>query len=115
MNLTQKQKLKTQILNDITTLENEISILAERVQPIAPDCSLGCLIREELINNQDIDKKKLEQTTIRLKKLRYALSKINDEEYGICLDCGDDILFERLMILPESLYCVSCLNEKTLK
>lgn len=112
MTKTQKEQLKQQIFLDIENLEKEITLLEQKTQPIAPDCALGDLIREELLCAQDIDKKTLDQSLIRLQKLRFTLSKIDNEEYGVCLDCGDDILFQRLLLLPESLYCVECLNEK---
>jgi len=110
MTITQKQQLKVKIIEDINTLKNEIEILQTKTQPIAPDCSLGDLIREEHIIAQDIDKKTLNQATLRLQRLQYSLGKIDEEEYGICQECDEEILFERLLILPESLYCVSCLN-----
>jgi len=110
MTKQQKQTLKAKIIEDIKALQKEIAALNVRVMPIAPDCSLGCLIREELLNDQEIDKKTLYNAIQREKKLSFALSKIDDEEYGVCLECGEDILFERLMLLPESLYCVDCLS-----
>jgi len=112
MDKLQKQQLKTKIRDDINLLTKEIALLEEKVKPIAPDCSLGCLIREELILTQDVDKKTLDLSLQRLNKLKYALNKIDNDEYGVCLECDDDISFERLKILPESVYCVRCLNEK---
>jgi len=33
---------------------------------------------------------------------------INDEDYGICQDCGCDIGEERLMVKPYATFCVKC-------
>jgi len=112
MTITQKQQLKVKILEDIKSLGNEIKILQTKVQPIAPDCSLGDLIREEHIIAQDIDKKTLYHSAQRLDKLQFSLSQIDKEDYGVCEECDDEILFERLLILPESRFCVDCLNER---
>ena len=37
----EKETLKKKIESDIFDTENQISILEEKVKPIAPDCSLG--------------------------------------------------------------------------
>jgi DnaK suppressor protein len=37
-----------------------------------------------------------------------ALGRMADDEYGLCVDCGDDIPIERLKIRPFSLRCVPC-------
>ncbi|OFW55004.1 MAG: hypothetical protein A2V75_09355 [Actinobacteria bacterium RBG_16_70_17] len=37
-----------------------------------------------------------------------ALARINEGQYGVCLDCGRDIGADRLASRPESVYCVEC-------
>ena len=37
-----------------------------------------------------------------------ALMKIQNETYGICQDCGDEIPFSRLEALPYTRYCGPC-------
>lgn len=46
-----------------------------------------------------------------VKKLSQALEKIDDDEFGICEDCGEDIKFERLMARPTAELCISCKDE----
>jgi len=50
----------------------------------------------------------LNKATSRLKKLHYISTKIDEDNYGICLECDEAIDVRRLMIVPESLYCVGC-------
>ena len=33
------------------------------------------------------------------------------EDYGICTECEEEIVFDRLMLLPESTHCVACKQE----
>ena len=40
-----------------------------------------------------------------------ALHRIDNGSYGSCATCGDDISHERLSVMPETLYCVSCRRE----
>ena len=47
--------------------------------------------------------------------LNSALDRIQAGVYGICIDCGDDIGFERLSAYPTAKRCIKCqsLHEKT--
>lgn len=47
-----------------------------------------------------------------LEKVVRALEAIQNDEYGRCLECGKDIPFERLEVVPTSLYCVEHSPEK---
>jgi RNA polymerase-binding protein DksA len=40
--------------------------------------------------------------------LSHALAKIDDDTYGKCEICGEDILPERLEALPYTTFCVQC-------
>ncbi|MDP1648891.1 MAG: TraR/DksA C4-type zinc finger protein [Rubrivivax sp.] len=44
-----------------------------------------------------------------------ALARVHDDDYGLCVDCGAGIPFDRLKIEPHALRCVACeaLREKT--
>lgn len=37
-----------------------------------------------------------------------ALQRIADGTYGRCLRCSTDIAFGRLLVMPETTYCISC-------
>jgi RNA polymerase-binding transcription factor DksA len=41
-------------------------------------------------------------------RIRAALKRIRDGEYGICVRCGDDISAERLDVLPDAPLCKNC-------
>lgn len=44
-------------------------------------------------------------------RIRAALQRIRDQEYGYCARCGDDISPERLNILPDTPLCRSCADQ----
>ncbi len=51
----------------------------------------------------------MERKSRELRKIDDLLYRIrNDEEFGLCEECGEPIPMERLMILPEATYCVPC-------
>ena len=44
----------------------------------------------------------------RARRLRIALTRLEDGEYGVCADCGGPIAPKRLAALPDTTNCVAC-------
>ncbi len=44
----------------------------------------------------------------RVKRLSMALDRLNEGEYGICMECDETISPARLHVMPEVLTCVRC-------
>ena len=51
----------------------------------------------------------------KITQINDALHKIEDNTYGLCEDCGDDIPEKRLMANPHFLTCVTCAEERELE
>lgn len=111
--MTQEQinQLKNKIIEDMKAMENEIEGLKEKIRPIAPDCSLGRLTRQEMIQEQQVNEHAMHAAEIRVNRLKYSLGKVDKEGYGVCAECEDEIVFGRLILLPESTHCVACISE----
>ena len=45
------------------------------------------------------------------KKLKQALEKMSEDEYGICVECDEDISFKRLLARPTADLCIACKDE----
>jgi RNA polymerase-binding transcription factor DksA len=41
-----------------------------------------------------------------------ALDRIENGTYGHCATCGDGIPYERLSVVPETVYCVNCRRDR---
>jgi len=108
--MTQKEKdtLKKKIEEDILLTQDQITILEEKVKPIAPDCSLGRLTRLEVMGEQDVNNKILDESGVKLTRLKNALLRIDKPMFGICIECEEEIGFGRMSIRPESVRCVEC-------
>ena len=100
--------LKELISNNIVELEKEIMELKELTRPIAPENAIGRVSRMDAINNKSINEAALRKSEERYKKLKYALSRIDEESFGLCDRCGTAIRPGRLLLMPESNYCVRC-------
>ena len=47
-----------------------------------------------------------------IKKIRQSLKDIENGEYGICEDCGEDISIERLKARPVTSLCIGCKTKR---
>jgi len=110
MTPTQKEEIQHQIQKELTALDEQIALLVEKAKPIAPDCSLGRLTRMEAMNEQEVNQRILEENHLRQTRLRNALSRVDSEMFGICIECEEAIGFERMRIRPESVRCIACAN-----
>lgn len=70
--------------------------------------SVGRLSRMDAMQQQAMAQANERQRALDLQRIESALQRIKEDEYGYCLECGDDIPEERLRIDPAALYCVSC-------
>lgn len=43
-----------------------------------------------------------------LEKIDHALKKLEENTYGVCEDCGNEISEQRLKALPFAVHCVEC-------
>lgn len=47
-----------------------------------------------------------------IKKINQALQRIEDSDFGICQDCGDDISIPRLKARPMTTLCINCKSKQ---
>lgn len=109
MNDKQKQDFKQYAREEIERLKEEIPYLKERLKPVEPDVSIGRLSRMDNIQNQSVVKTQLSRAQVRMVRLEEALKRVDeDEDFGLCVDCGDPIPMARLKAMPETELCVDC-------
>ncbi|NNC84382.1 MAG: hypothetical protein HKN79_12475 [Flavobacteriales bacterium] len=107
-----KSELKDLILSTIEEVKEEIKELKELTKPIAPENAIGRVSRMDAINNKSINEAALRQTEVKLRKLETALEKVGEEFFGLCGACGQEIPVGRLMLMPESVFCVQCAERR---
>jgi DnaK suppressor protein len=103
-----KTEIKQKLLEEILRTKLLIEEYQELTKPVAPDVAIGRISRMDAINNKSITEAALRQSEEKLVNLQRVLSKIDEKDFGICLKCHKQIPFGRLLIRPESLYCVNC-------
>jgi RNA polymerase-binding protein DksA len=63
----------------------------------------------------DLEQADITRDLSELRGLEAARERFKDGSYGVCMDCGGDIGFERLKAFPAAVRCVQCQerHEKT--
>jgi DnaK suppressor protein len=103
-------KIKEKIQLDIAKLAIEIKGLEEKTAPIEPDVSLGRLTRMEALNEKSINDAILERSRVQLTQLEGALSRIDRDDFGLCIECDEEIALDRLYLIPQTLKCMECVE-----
>lgn len=107
MQITTKEIAKI-IKKELKETENSILVLKELTKPIAPDSAIGRVSRMDSINNKSINDAVLRKAEIKLSGLKYALNRINDDDFGLCARCEQPIPLGRIMLVPHSRFCAHC-------
>ena len=47
-----------------------------------------------------------------MRDIEAALQRIKNGEYGVCIDCGEDVTFPRLMAYPTAKRCIVCQEQR---
>jgi len=100
--------LKKQILMLIEKSQSDIIDMENNTQPVKPENSLGRISRMDAINNKSVMESALRNKRRKLAKLKTALTHIDDENFGMCTSCKNEIQIKRLLFMPESDKCVRC-------
>jgi DnaK suppressor protein len=69
---------------------------------------VGRLSRQDALQSQALSVAALERHRAEIARLRAALARIDEGEYGWCGECGCAIPQGRLEIDPAADYCVDC-------
>ena len=98
-----KKELK-KILNAIKKIET-IPKIVELDQQL-----IGRLSRMDSIIDKKMSVAKLERQKLRLKQLEESLKNLENEDFGVCIDCGEDIEFKRIKSNPVVKKCFDCMK-----
>jgi DnaK suppressor protein len=106
---SQKNQLKKLLESQLVDLKKQIALSAESSKIVSLDQTMmGRVSRIDAIQQQKIALASFERDKQHFHKLEIALKNIDDEDFGYCIECDESISFSRLMIKPESTFCVAC-------
>ena len=108
MKRANKILLKKKIAEKISETTFKVRDYKKLNEPMAPDNAIGRVSRMDAINNRSVLNAALKKAELKLKKLKIVQKEIEKKEFGLCINCNQEIPVARLIIVPESKKCVHC-------
>ena len=82
---------------------------AESSAPVELDQQVqGRLSRMDALQGQEMAKATAERRKLEMAQIDAALKRIDEDEYGFCVACGEEIAEKRLELNPAIARCVDC-------
>jgi len=118
MMMTFSKAALTQFKKQLEAMKSEtIEISALTVEARAPvtldQSMVGRLSRMDALQGQAMQLELERRREIELKRIQAALDRIDDEIFGECLRCGENISPQRLQQDPTAPICIDCARGQT--
>ncbi len=112
--LTSKQtkEINQKLLSLREELADMLSNSLESSKPVGLDQPIGRLSRMDALQQQSMTQASRRAAEVRISKINNALSRINNDNYGYCLECEEEIGYARLQANPEAPFCLDCQSGK---
>ena len=106
--MNHNEELRQLIEEEIHKTEQKITEYEELTQPVGPENAIGRVSRMDAIHNKSVVEAALREAQSKLAALKHALTKVDSPDFGICQRCKKPIPPKRLLLMPQSPYCVHC-------
>jgi DnaK suppressor protein len=109
LNQQQIEELRSMLISSQQALEEQMLSAGSSTKPVTLDQqSVGRVSRIDAIQQQQMAIANQQQADQLLKRIEFALLRIDNEEYGTCLQCEEPIAFARLQAQPYASLCIDC-------
>jgi DnaK suppressor protein len=106
-------------MNDAAVRETLVKLKAElasfseisedaRATVMLDQQAVGRLSRMDALQGQAMAQASERQRRADIQRIEAALKRLDDGEYGYCVDCGEDIAAKRLEVDPAAAFCIRC-------
>ncbi len=103
------KEMKSRLLEMQSELADETQRGTEGTKTVMLDQqSVGRLSRMDAIQNQAIAQAAQARREQLKNRIQSALARIEEDEFGYCVECGDEIAPKRLDLDPTTTICVTC-------
>lgn len=79
-----------------------------RAAVVLDQTSVGRLSRMDAMQQQAMANATSQRRKVKITQAKAALQRINEAEFGYCMECGDDIAPKRLEHNPSVSTCITC-------
>ena len=108
MTKNEKGVIEARLLEEIKKTKKSILDYKELTKPISPENAIGRISRMDAINNKSVAEAALRQAETKLKNLQLVHANIESKDFGLCQKCRKSIPLGRILLMPQSRYCVNC-------
>ena len=106
-------------MNDAAVRETLVKLKAElesfseisedaRATVMLDQQAVGRLSRMDALQGQAMAQASERQRRADIQRIEAALKRLDDGEYGYCVDCGEAIAAKRLEVDPAAAFCIRC-------
>ncbi|XYK81072.1 MAG: TraR/DksA family transcriptional regulator [Labrenzia sp.] len=106
-------------MNDAAVRETLVKLKAElesfseisedaRATVMLDQQAVGRLSRMDALQGQAMAQASERQRRADIQRIEAALKRLDDGDYGYCVDCGEDIAAKRLEVDPAAAFCIRC-------
>jgi len=98
---------REELLHDAEVTEKERGVV------VLDQTSVGRLSRMDALQNQAMQQETARRREVELKRIDAALQRLEEDEFGYCVACGEEIPPKRLDMDPANPVCVDCAQKTT--
>ncbi len=103
-----KAAFMTALHEELEKTRSAIIDLKQMTAPVAPDDAIGRVSRMDAINNKAISEAALRKAEEKLQQLERMTQLVEEPGFGLCKKCGEAIPVKRLILMPQTVFCVRC-------
>ena len=107
MTKTEKEQIRGRIVSELARVREDVEKLIAVTQPVVYE-DMDDITHMDAIVNKSVNEAALASSKKRLAGLEYAMKRLEDPEFGYCIECGEVIPSARLLSMPEASRCVDC-------
>lgn len=108
----ERAEFRTLLVELQDELQAFVSASEERSRPVSLDEPIGRLSRVDAMQQQQMMDAQRQLAAARLRAVAAALARIDDDRFGECAACGEEIDRRRLRVRPESAVCLACQQQR---
>jgi DnaK suppressor protein len=112
--LTDKQRMELyQTLVGLREeLQKQLEDSTDGAKPVSLDEPIGRLSRMDAMQQQSMVQANRRTAQTRLTRIEAALRRYDGDEYGLCVECEEEIGYARLKAQPEAPFCIGCQSNR---
>ena len=106
--------IKEKLEKEKEELEKEIDFYKKEDPFLIPDRAITNTVDDDITEIEGHDRITATRLNLkqRLSEVKGALSRMEDNTYGVCKNCGQKISEERIEAMPSASLCIDCNRKK---